>query len=38
VIDGATNKVSAFIRGLLPKKLLLKNNAKLWAVSKHQKI
>ena len=34
VIDGAANKMTAFIMGLLPKKLLLKNNAKLWAVSK----
>ena len=34
VIDGGANKVSAFVMGLLPKKLLLKNNAKLWKVTK----
>ena len=35
VIDGAVNKMSAFVMGLLPKKLLLKNNAKLWKVTKN---
>jgi short-subunit dehydrogenase len=35
VIDGAANKVSAFVMGLLPKKMLIRNNAKLWRVSKH---
>ena len=34
VIDGGADKVSAFVMGLLPKKLLLKNNAKLWKVTK----
>ncbi len=32
VIDGAANKVSAFFMGLMPKKLLLKMNARLWKV------
>jgi short-subunit dehydrogenase len=34
VIDGAANKISAFAMARLPKKMLLKNNAKLWAVTK----
>jgi short-subunit dehydrogenase len=33
VIDGGANKVSAFIMALIPKKALLKNNAKMWKVS-----
>jgi short-subunit dehydrogenase len=33
VIDGAANRVSAFFMGLMPKKLLLKINARLWKVS-----
>jgi short-subunit dehydrogenase len=32
VIDGVANKISAFAMGLMPKKMLLKNNAKLWKV------
>jgi short-subunit dehydrogenase len=34
VIDGGANKMSAFVMGLLPKKMLIKNNAKLWRVKK----
>jgi len=30
VIDGTANKVSAFFMGLMPKKMLLKMNARLW--------
>jgi short-subunit dehydrogenase len=33
VIDGAANKMSAFLMGLMPKKMLLKMNARLWKVS-----
>ena len=32
VIDGGVNKMSAFFMGLLPNKMLIKNNAKLWRV------
>ena len=30
VIDGTANRISARVMALLPKKLLIKNNAKLW--------
>lgn len=33
VIDGGANKMSAFFMGLMPKKSLLKMNARLWKVS-----
>jgi len=32
VIDGSANKMSAFFMGLMPKKMLLKTNARLWKV------
>ena len=34
VIDGGANKISAFFMGLMPKKMLLKTNARLWHVTK----
>jgi len=34
VIDGGANKMSAFFMGLMPKKTLLKTNARLWKVTK----
>ena len=34
VIDGGANKISAFFMGLMPKKMLLKTNARLWHVAK----
>jgi short-subunit dehydrogenase len=33
VIDGFANKISAVFMGLMPKKALLKMNARLWKVS-----
>jgi hypothetical protein len=33
VIDGGANRVSAFFMGLMPKKMLLKMNARLWKVT-----
>ena len=33
-IDGGADKVSAFVMGLLSKKILLKSNAKFWKVTK----
>jgi len=33
VIDGGANKFSAFLMGLMPKKALIKNNAKMWKVN-----
>jgi short-subunit dehydrogenase len=33
VIDGGANKMSAFFMGLMPKKSLLKMNARLWKVT-----
>ena len=34
VIDGAANKISAVLMSLLPRKMLIRNNAKLWKVTK----
>jgi hypothetical protein len=30
VIDGMANRIGAIVMALLPKKLLIKNNARLW--------